>query len=513
MKKLTGNKYLVTGGAGFIGSHICEEIVKQGKKVICLDNVHRTENLEEWWNPKLCTFLQADITNPWKTDMEHFKDVDVVFHNAASKCTVCTDDPSRDLMVNALGSLNVFMAAQKVGAKVVHASTGSVNNGMPKSYYGVSKQAAESYLYVMKEYYPDFRFSLLRYYHVYGPRQNESDKGGVIPIFIRNVLTGQPVCVTGDGGQVRHFTYVKDVVNANFIAAERETTGAIDVVSDTSISILDLAKMVSAKGREVVDGTENIEFTPARKGDIRYFRTENAEIKAHGLEFTDFNEGFHKTFKWYAERHILNGLYVKWAGGVASYEKKTHGSNLMRKNIPYTIEIGNRFRKFMGLNGARKKILDIGCGNGLMDDKKYSEIGLRYVEPRHDLYGCDVLDYQDDFPGQFYKANAEDLPFDNNFFDATVCASALDHLIHPWNAFIEAQRVLKPGGTFFLSQGILHDNPMLKVSTHKHHIFDFSIKSIKTLFGRTGFINVEYQKADVDKDCVVWFFKGEKRCD
>ena len=75
---------------------------------------------------------------------------------------------------------------------------------------------------------------MLRYYHVYGPRQDDSDKGGVIPIFIRNILTGLPICVTGDGGQVRHFTYVKDVVNANFIAAEREMRGPVDVVSNVT---------------------------------------------------------------------------------------------------------------------------------------------------------------------------------------------------------------------------------------------------------------------------------------
>lgn len=296
--KITGTKFMVTGGAGFIGSHLCEELVNEGKQVVCVDNLvaGKEENLKDWWDDSSCVFLKKDIC-----DLKHndFEGVDVVFHNAASKCTVCRVDPFLDLKVNAWGSWNVFNEARKINAKVIHASTGSVcHGGSPKSFYGVSKLTAENYLKVLKEYYPSFKYTILRYYHVYGSRQENSNNGGVIPIFIRKAFEKKPMIIFGTGKQVRHFTFVKDVVNANFLAAEsKETNGqTFDVVSDVKISISELASLVY----ELMNKPERIEFAPRKLGDIDTFITSNKEIKELGMVFqNNFREGLKETIAWY----------------------------------------------------------------------------------------------------------------------------------------------------------------------------------------------------------------------
>jgi len=300
MIELTGKKYLVTGGAGFIGSHICEELLKQDKKVICVDSLvaGKRDNIQDFFaNPKF-KFMEEDIVF---LSPKAFEGVDVVFNNAASKCTVCRNDPQKDLIVNAWGAWNVFHRSQETGVKkVVHASTGSVLNGKPKSFYGVSKLAGEAYLGAFKDYWDDFTYTILRYYHVFGPRQEHSDKGGVIPIFIRRLLNDQSIIVFGDGLQVRHFTHVKDVVNANFLAAENSHTDNEDyeILSDVTITILKLAETL----QDLLEKNTGIIFQPRRSGDIDKFPVNNQKIKALGFDFeSDFKGKLLETVEWYAK--------------------------------------------------------------------------------------------------------------------------------------------------------------------------------------------------------------------
>lgn len=321
MQELRGDKFAVTGGAGFIGSHICEELVKQGKQVICIDDFSygKMANTREWWDDRLCTMLTKPIQI---IQPEDFDGVDVVFNNAAAKSTYCVEDPFRDLSVNAWGNFSVYAAANAAGVRrVVHASTGSVygdayEDGIysrtvehgtftPKSFYGVSKLAGEAYLRAFQEYYPDFQYAILRYYHVYGPRQDASPYGGVIPIFIRRALEGKPLVINGDGEQIRLFTWVKDVVRANFIVAEEKTANgeAYNIAGSEPISVGNLAKLIKGTvGHEYLpEGSEvRIEYAPARPGDIKWFNVSCAKIGAiRGLPETGFGWGLGETIKWY----------------------------------------------------------------------------------------------------------------------------------------------------------------------------------------------------------------------
>lgn len=296
MKRLSAKikKCLVTGGTGFIGSHICEELVKQGKEIICLDIIDRPENRAGWWDDFSCRLILTDIFQ-LQNHPGFFDDVDLVFHNACSKSLVCTTDPLRDLQVNAFGSWNVFNETRKVGAKIIHASTGSTMGGYPITFYGVSKLAAEGYLRTFSEYH-DLKFTSIRYYHVYGPRQSfDKSSGGVIPIFIRNILKGQPIKIEW-GHQRRYFTYVKDVVNANFIATDAKWNGEyLDYIGPKGYTIIELADIIK---KMMCEENFPVEFLEKRKGEIDDFdAVTNIDIPR-----TPFAEGLKKTIDWYIKK-------------------------------------------------------------------------------------------------------------------------------------------------------------------------------------------------------------------
>ena len=309
MRQLIHDKYLVTGAAGFIGSHIAEEIVRQGKKVVCIDNMvaGKQENLDSFWDDELCTKYNCGVEDYCILEVEDGKkeisrleaimsDVDVVFHNAASKCTVCRENPWQDLITNAFGSYSVFEAARKAGVKkVVHASTGSVFGGKPKSFYGVSKLAGESYLRAFKEYYPDFKFTSIRYHHVFGPRQESGPNGGVVPIFIDKILKGDTVCIHGDGLQERHFTYVKDVVGFNF-RCETEYDGSfVDYAEPDGMTIFQLYTIL--KG--MINNDHELKFIDSKPGDIKKFDVSNSVKKRRDFYWAEFRQNIKDTIESY----------------------------------------------------------------------------------------------------------------------------------------------------------------------------------------------------------------------
>jgi UDP-glucose 4-epimerase len=302
---------LVTGGAGFIGSHLVEGLLQDGLEVVSVDDYSggKRENLDELRNYRGLTEAECDITDVEKL-RPLFEGVDIVFHQAASKMTVCLRDPRRDLEVNAKGAFNLLELARDHGVrKFVHASTGSVYGEAqyyptdeqhplnPTSYYGVSKLAGEKYARAFAHLY-GIDATILRYYHVYGPRQENSDVGGVVSIFARRAMEGKPLVIFGDGTQMRSFTYVKDVVNINkLVALKPETKGqAYNCASGIKVTIQELAEKIL----DILDKSEvGIEYRDWKLGDIKKFDVSNEKLRKLGMDWkTPFDAGLKETLDW-----------------------------------------------------------------------------------------------------------------------------------------------------------------------------------------------------------------------
>lgn len=306
---------LVTGGAGFIGSHIIEELLNLEVEVVSLDNYFAGthENLARLNNLHLLTEVSCDVTDYANLE-KHFDGVDIVFHNAASKKTICLNDPRRDLEINAEGTFNILELSRDYKVrKVVHASTGSVYGEAqyspqdemhpvePTSYYGVSKLAGEKYALAFERLY-GLDVTVLRYFHVYGPRQESADgRGGVVAIFCRRALQRLPLTIFGDGTQERSFTYVKDLVRANLLVATTpESRGQVyNCASGLKITVHELAtKTLSLSGYPELQ----IRYEDWTPGDIKVFNVDNSKMRQLGIDtWTDFDTGLRETLTWYRD--------------------------------------------------------------------------------------------------------------------------------------------------------------------------------------------------------------------
>ena len=303
---------LVTGGAGLVGSEIVDLLLSHGHQVVSVDNYiagKRANNQAASLNPNFES-IEGDITNEKFIGEVLGSGIDWIFHEAVSKNTVCLIDPNKDLEVNAGGTLKLLMAAKKYKvSRFIHASTGSVygpakifptNEQHPKdpaSFYGVSKLAAESYVQLFHDFY-GLATTVLRYFHVFGARQDSSDVGGVVAIFLRQAIKGQELQVTGDGSQLRAFTHVSDVARINLLAAESPTAiGQVyNCASDSRITIRELAE---ATIKRVENSSSLIKFTEPRIGDIYKFDIDNQKLKKE-LNFnflTSFESGLDFTYQ------------------------------------------------------------------------------------------------------------------------------------------------------------------------------------------------------------------------
>lgn len=296
MKALPYKKAIVTGGAGFIGSHICEELVKEGIEVVSIDDYSagyesNIEHLKEYKNFKA---IKGDVTELWSME-PIFEDVDVIFHNAASKKTVCLKDPKRDLDVNGKALISLLDFAVKYNIKFVHASTGSVY-GEPKelplteesplnpcSYYGVSKLTGERYVDLYNKMH-GLDTTILRYFHVYGERQESNEFGGVVSIFIRNMANKEQPIIHGDGSQMRSFTHVKDVVKANIMASYNPAmSGQVyNCASGIKVSIKELYDVICKDTKP--------KYEDWLVGDIKDIEVSNDKIRPYVSFDTDWED-------------------------------------------------------------------------------------------------------------------------------------------------------------------------------------------------------------------------------
>jgi len=304
------NRAIVTGGAGFIGSHIVAELLSRDIGVISLDNylTGKRENLTEFKDNPNFEEIECDICNLEELG-KYVKDIDVIFHNAASKKTICLNDPRRDLDINAKGTFNLLeLSIKRNVKKFVHASTGSVyGEGFilpqkedhplnPTSYYGVSKLAGEKYVNVFHHLY-GLDTTVLRYFHVYGSKQDFSDDGGVVAIFTNRIMNKRPITIYGDGTQERSFTYVQDVVNANMKVIELNMTAGqvYNCASGINVTINQLVEeLFKIFNKEVPK-----EYKDWMIGDIKKFDIDNSKLRSLGFEFkTEFIDGLKKTIEW-----------------------------------------------------------------------------------------------------------------------------------------------------------------------------------------------------------------------
>lgn len=286
---------MVTGGAGFISSHLTEELVKQGYHVVILDDLStgKMENIEPLVNKENMEFVQGSITN-LSLLQRLFQGVDYVFHQAAIPSVPRSiKQPQASHEVNITGTLNVLLAARDCDVKkVVYASSSSVYGDTPtlpkkedmspnpQSPYAVTKLAGEYYCHVFHQIY-NLPTICLRYFNVYGPRQDpDSQYAAVIPLFITRVLQGKPPIIYGDGEQTRDFTFVKDVIKANILAAESDTSGVFNIGRGENVTINNLARTITS----IIGKDLRPEYQPSRPGDVKHSLADISRARTIGFE-------------------------------------------------------------------------------------------------------------------------------------------------------------------------------------------------------------------------------------
>jgi len=272
------SKVVVTGGAGFIGSHIAEELVEAGYEVTIIDNFSTGyySNIAHL----SADIYQYDITNPSIIDFIVGLKPDYIIHQAAQVSVAeSVHNILHDENVNVKGSLHIIKAAIKASVKkLVFASSAAVYGNplvlpvtvehptLPESPYGLTKLTVEHYLKMANKFY-QLSYGILRYSNVYGPRQDAKGEGGVVSIFSEKIQTNNILQIYGDGEQTRDFIYVKDVARANIKALEIEENICVNISSNTKITINDLWKeMKKAVNIEKLE----IKYERERAGDIRH---------------------------------------------------------------------------------------------------------------------------------------------------------------------------------------------------------------------------------------------------
>jgi UDP-glucose 4-epimerase len=306
-------KVLVTGGAGFIGSHIVNRLAVDGYDVVVVDNLSTGDqkNIDMKVN-----IYKEDITNG-KNMREIFKNErpEFVIHQAAQiNVQQSILDPNYDSQVNVLGTINLLECCREYNVKkFIFASSAAVYGDPDKiptdveystepiSFYGVSKLASEYYIKTFSRMY-GFKYSILRYSNVFGPKQNSKGESGVIAIFVDKYLKSETPTIFGDGEQTRDFIYVDDVVQANVNALSRGDNGIFNVSlnnATTLNNIVDTLNDITNKKLEPI-------YCEERKGDIRHSRLDNRStiLKLNWFPKHNLYEGLKATYDYYRKTSI-----------------------------------------------------------------------------------------------------------------------------------------------------------------------------------------------------------------
>lgn len=315
-------KILVTGGAGFIGSNLCEELVKKGNYVVCLDNFStgRIENIQGLLDNNRFKLIEGDIRN-LDTCLKAVNGVDVVFHEAAlGSIPRSIDDPITTNAVNISDFLNMLVAAKnaKIDRFIFAASSSAYGDnetipkvedtiGKPLSPYALTKYVDELYAHVFSITY-GLKYIGIRYFNVFGRRQDpNSAYAAVIPLFIKKILKHEQPIINGDGSNSRDFTYIDNIIHINMLALETLSPKAFNQIYNgaggENTSVLELEQLIT-KNLSAYDNCIDCIvpiFGPNRIGDIKHSKASISKAKEL-LGYTPvctFEDGLKKTIYWY----------------------------------------------------------------------------------------------------------------------------------------------------------------------------------------------------------------------
>ena len=293
-------RILVTGGAGFIGSHLVGRLVKEGFYVAVVDNL--STGKKEYVNGSASLFY-VDLAEPSFAEIFEQEKPEVVFHLAAqASVTHSMENPEEDARTNILGVLNLLEQCRRYGiARIIYSSTGGALYGEPDSLpcdeshpvrplspYGASKYAAETYIHTYGSM-AGFKYTILRYANVYGPRQDSQGEAGVIPIFAQRMLNEQPVLIYGNGEQQRDFVYVDDVVEANMKALEQVGSEVYNIGTGVGTTV----NAIFTRLANLIGYTGLPKYEPPRNGEVFkiYLNNQKAERELRWAPSVDLGSG------------------------------------------------------------------------------------------------------------------------------------------------------------------------------------------------------------------------------
>lgn len=308
-------KTLVTGGAGFIGSHLCKKLLDLGKKVLCLDNMFTGtyDNISELYSNPGFEFINANVIHPLQLD------VDEIYNLACPASPIQYQyDPIMTTKTSFLGALNVLDLAKRNGAKVLQASTseiygdplvhpqtedyrGNVNTIGPRACYDEGKRVAETLFSDYRRLY-GVDTKIVRIFNTYGPHMLEND-GRVVSNFIMQALTGKPLTIYGDGSQTRSFCYVGDLVNGlkSMMETDSKVSGPINLGNPREMTVLELAELIIQK----TGSSSEIVFDKLPEDDP-VKRKPNIDLAVEKLKWrpiVPIEEGIEKTIQYFKSRH------------------------------------------------------------------------------------------------------------------------------------------------------------------------------------------------------------------
>jgi UDP-glucose 4-epimerase len=303
-------KIAVTGGAGFIASHIVSAYIEAGHEVVVIDNLSsgKRENVHN-----KARLIEIDINDPKIAEIFAQEKFDILNHHAAQiNVRYSVEQPIDDAHINVIGSLNLFTNAVKNGVrKIIFASSAGTVYGdqsvypcdelhptNPLSPYGVSKISAEMYLHTLRVS-NGVSYTALRYSNVFGPRQNPHGEAGVVAIFLTAFLNGKQPSIFGDGLQTRDYVYVGDAVKANILALQPEIEGAFNISSSKELSVHDVYDTICNALSIEADKIH----TPAKKGEPRRgcYANKKAEDVLGWNPTYSFQEAIQLTTEWFKQ--------------------------------------------------------------------------------------------------------------------------------------------------------------------------------------------------------------------